>query len=520
MALFPHEAHALAEYRSQRLPAALARARNHGYAGAMQPWESGLSGYGVSRAPGNDDHECVGLYDSFISIGIYLMEALRGRVHISGDVAMAFRLLWRSSRNSTWLNDTAWPLIKASADFFVSRVVPIQAPLPPGWNTSTCIQKLVHECNITGGDGADTCISCAKIVQLQSGSNCSNEELHSFEHVVCTPQTYYTINDVIPPDESAGLRNGSAYTNAIAAETMRLADYVHGVLSLPNASLTANWSTIAPQMWIPTGTIDGKAIHLEYADYTVAGQPYINQADVALMQYPLGACILDPDATDRRDCGLTMKKDVAMNDLLFWQKRSSGPSTSGFYTGDSAYSIAWLQLGNRSAADEQFDLAFKHQDLDHFNVWKEKSFGNFGNLNFITGAGGYLQNFINGYAGLRYMVKDPINIVCPNSDGHGAGRGAVSFRPVLPPGNVTAVLMRGVSLSGSRFTVSYDDTTLCAILTSGPQLEFSYSDQGGGGVYVMQLGGEPACCDYPKKWTYSDGSAVAPPQVGAMCVFE
>jgi hypothetical protein len=59
VALFPQEAHALAEYRSQRLPAALARARNHGYVGAMQPWESGLSGYGVSRAPGNDDHECV-----------------------------------------------------------------------------------------------------------------------------------------------------------------------------------------------------------------------------------------------------------------------------------------------------------------------------------------------------------------------------------------------------------------------------------------------------------------------------
>ena len=60
VALFPQEAHALAEYRSQRLPAALARARNHGYGGAMQPWESGLSGFGVSRDPGNDDHECVG----------------------------------------------------------------------------------------------------------------------------------------------------------------------------------------------------------------------------------------------------------------------------------------------------------------------------------------------------------------------------------------------------------------------------------------------------------------------------
>lgn len=43
-----------------------------------------------------------------------------------------------------------------------------------------------------------------------------------------------------------------------------------------------------------------------------------------------------------------------------------------FYTGDSAYSIAWLELGNRTAADAQFDLAFSHIDLRAFNVWKEK----------------------------------------------------------------------------------------------------------------------------------------------------
>ena len=34
----------------------------------------------------------------------------------------------------------------------------------------------------------------------------------------------------------------------------------------------------------------------------------------------------------------------------------SGPTTSGFFTGDSSYSIAWLRLGNRTAADEQFSI--------------------------------------------------------------------------------------------------------------------------------------------------------------------
>ena len=87
----------------------------------------------------------------------------------------------------------------------------------PGWNSSKCAQKLVRECNSVGGQGAATCENCAKIVRLQSGSNCSHEDVEKFARRYCTPQDdlYWTINDVIPPDESAGLRNGSAYTNAI-----------------------------------------------------------------------------------------------------------------------------------------------------------------------------------------------------------------------------------------------------------------------------------------------------------------
>ena len=89
---------------------------------------------------------------------------------------------------------------------------------------------------------------------------------------------------------------------------------------------------------------EGLRVHPEFDGYTTKVRPNINQADVALMQYPLG---------------LQMDGEVAKNDLVFYQARSSGPSTAGFYTGDSAYSIAWLQLGNRSAADAQFDLAFE-----------------------------------------------------------------------------------------------------------------------------------------------------------------
>ena len=81
----------------------------------MQPWESALTGFGTSRVPTNDDSE----------------------IHITADVA---KIYYRMSQNKTWLRESGWPLIRDSADFFASRVVPwhgmsqdtLPSPLPIG----------------------------------------------------------------------------------------------------------------------------------------------------------------------------------------------------------------------------------------------------------------------------------------------------------------------------------------------------------------------------------------------------
>lgn len=57
-----------------------------------------------------------------------------------------------------------------------------------------------------------------------------------------------------------------------------------------------------------------------------------------------------------------------------------------------------MRLGIRSGADAQWANAFVHMDLGGLNVWKETADG-LGHSNFITGAGGFAQNVINGYAG-------------------------------------------------------------------------------------------------------------------------
>ena len=48
----------------------------------------------------------------------------------------------------------------------------------------------------------------------------------------------------------------------------------------------------------------------------------------------------------------------------------------------------------------------------------------------MTGAGGYLQNYVNGYAGLRYT-----------GDG-------LALRPVLPPHGCESLALRGTTLIG------------------------------------------------------------------------
>jgi hypothetical protein len=91
-----------------------------------------------------------------------------------------------------------------------------------------------------------------------------------------------------------------------------------------------------------------------------------------------------------------MDRELAQRDLAYYQARSSGSSTAGYFTGDSSYSIAWLLAGNRSAADLQFAQGFLHLDLAGFGVWMEKYYSHSegGALNEISSGGAFLQNIL------------------------------------------------------------------------------------------------------------------------------
>ncbi len=100
--LHPERARSLISFRQITLPQAIARAKAHGFDGAMYPWEADpWSGVDVTPkfAAENADRE----------------------IHVNGAVALAQWQYFLASGDLKWLRERAFPVIEAVADFWVSR---------------------------------------------------------------------------------------------------------------------------------------------------------------------------------------------------------------------------------------------------------------------------------------------------------------------------------------------------------------------------------------------------------------
>lgn len=101
LVLQPEMAKSMIEYRFQRLDAARKNAFNHGYKGAMFPWESAATG--VEETP---------------------VWALSGPFehHITACVGLAAWNYYCVTQDLDWLKEKGWPIMKETADFWASRV--------------------------------------------------------------------------------------------------------------------------------------------------------------------------------------------------------------------------------------------------------------------------------------------------------------------------------------------------------------------------------------------------------------
>ena len=173
--LHPERAKSLVAFRARTLPAAEARARARGLRGAMYPWEADPDD-GSSQTP-------------------HSAQVLDEReIHVNGDVAIAQWQYWLASGDKDWLRQHGWPVIRAVADFWVSRAT---------WNAA--------------------------------------KQRWEIEHVTSVDEDY---SDV--PNDT--------YTNAVARKALQVAGAAAAVLG---ETADPRWAKVADGLYLPFSDKDG-----------------------------------------------------------------------------------------------------------------------------------------------------------------------------------------------------------------------------------------------------------------------
>ena len=147
--------------------------------------------------------------------------------------------------------------------------------------------------------------------------------------------------------------------------------------------------------------------------------------------------------------GVNMSATLLTNDLTFYDPitDAQGPAMTW-----SIFAVGWINAGdfNRSAGHFQRGYAPVHPP---FNVWTESPDGG-GTVNFITGAGGFLQSAIFGTSGMRLV-----------SDG-------LTFNPPPPRATGSSATMMGVSsfhFRGHRLSQQVtEDSMTYSVVASEP----------------------------------------------------
>lgn len=254
----------------------------------------------------------------------------------------------------------------------------------------------------------------------------------------------YAIRNVQTPDEYATDTDNDAYTNAEAALELQAATQAAAILG---KSAPASWQEISAGL-IKTMRIDPeKNIYVEHDGY---GGEKIKQADVVMLTYPLN---------------FSMPRDRAINDLNYYTPRTDidGPAMT-----DAIHAIA------AAAVDAPGCSAFTYmlRSYEPFLRSPYLQFSEFApvqltetSYDFLTGVGGFMQEFLFGFSGYRPLVH------------------AVHLDPNLPP-QLAGITLRGLVWQGRTFTVHIGPRQTRIILNSGPALPLETPS----GPYTVQPG--------------------------------
>jgi trehalose/maltose hydrolase-like predicted phosphorylase len=254
----------------------------------------------------------------------------------------------------------------------------------------------------------------------------------------------YAIDQVQTPDEYATDTDNDAYTNAAASLELEATIEAAKILG---KTVPPSWSQIGAGL-IKTMPVDAALnIYLEHQGY-VAQQ--IKQADVVMLTYPLD---------------FSMPKAMGVNDLNFYTPRTdvNGPAMT-----DAIHSIAAAAINAPGCSAYTYLL----RSYQPFLREPFLQFSEFGPVkltatayDFLTGVGGFMQEFLYGFSGFR-----------PHVD-------AVRLDPSLPP-QMHGITLSNVAWQGRTFTMHIGPLETSITLNSGAAMPLITP----GGAKTAELG--------------------------------
>jgi trehalose/maltose hydrolase-like predicted phosphorylase len=234
----------------------------------------------------------------------------------------------------------------------------------------------------------------------------------------------FHLDHVTGPDEENPNVKDEVYTN-VAAKTV-LEDAASAAQAIGQPA-PPRWSNIAHDLAVPFDRAEG--IHPEFDGY---GGQLVKQADATLVQYPWD---------------LPMPRKAALADLDYYVPRSDpgGPSMT-----DAVSMIDTASLDVPGCSSYVFTRrSYEPFIKDVFDQFSETREG--GAFTFMTGIGGFLQEFLYGYSGLRW---DP---------------GAVRLDPSLNA-QVGTIVLHHLRWRGRVFDLTIDPHHTTVMLESGQPL--------------------------------------------------
>jgi trehalose/maltose hydrolase-like predicted phosphorylase len=328
----PDVAHSLVSFRTRTLEAARANARTNGFRGAMYPWEADERGRETTPR--------------------FAIQNARSEIHVTGDVALAQWQYYLATGDSAWLARDGFPVIRATADFWLSRAT---------------------------RDSAAGRYHVANVVSVHEG--------------------LIGVTD-------------DAYTNAVARKNLEIAAAASARLGI---APDPKWTEVASHLHMPYDSASEYYRTYEGAPDSTLG------AVTPLLSYPLGV----PMSARAKRAQL----EQAVVRLL-----AEGP---GAMMGSTLLSVDAAELGDRALVDSLLPHSYQPHLRGPFLMLSETPTNDA--VNFVTGAGGFLQQVIFGYTGLRLGE-------------HGL---EPAFPPVLPS-RITRLVLRNVQARGGRYDVIVD----------------------------------------------------------------